>query len=159
MVLNVQPVMMAIVASFSGRISDRKNPRIMAAIGMGASSLGLFMLSFIEQGTSITYILIALFVLGFGFGMFSSPNTNVIMGSVDRKVYGTASAMVSTMRTTGMMFSMAIASLIIHWYLGTSQINLGNQQQFVSSTKLIFSVFTVLCLFGVYTAIARTRKK
>ena len=89
-VLIIQPVMMAIVASFSGRLSDKKNPRMLAAIGMGTSALGLFLLSLINKDTTTPYILLGLFVLGTGFGMFSSPNTNVIMGSLDKKVYGTA---------------------------------------------------------------------
>ncbi len=158
MVLVIQPVVMAIVASFSGRLSDKKNPRLLTAIGMGTSALGLFLLSLINQETSTIYILIGLFVLGIGFGMFSSPNTNLIMGSVDRKVYGTASAMVATMRTTGMMLSMAIAALTIHWFLGKSQINIDNLAQFVTSTKVVFTTFTVLCLMGVYTSLAKNRK-
>jgi EmrB/QacA subfamily drug resistance transporter len=158
MILVIQPVVMAVVASFSGRLSDRKNPRTLAAIGMGTSAVGLLLLSFINQETTTEYILLALFILGFGFGMFSSPNTNVIMGSVDRKVYGTASAMVATMRNTGMMFSMAIASLTIHWFLGKAQISIENTHLFVTSTKVVFTVFTVLCSIGVYTSLARSRK-
>ncbi|PLW95171.1 MAG: MFS transporter, partial [Marinilabiliales bacterium] len=158
MILVIQPVVMAIVASFSGRLSDRKNPRKLAALGMGSSAVGLLLLSFINQDTSTSYILLALFILGFGFGMFSSPNTNVIMGSVDRKVYGTASAMVATMRNTGMMFSMAIASLTIHWFLGKAQISIENTELFVASTRVVFTIFTVLCSIGVYTSLVRSRK-
>lgn len=87
--------------------------------------------------------------------MFSSPNTNVVMGSVEKKVYGTASAMVSTMRSTGMMFSMAFAALTLHWFLGKSQINITNLNQFISGTKVIFSIFTILCLTGVYTSLTK----
>jgi MFS family permease len=155
MVLVAQPIFMAIVASFSGRLSDKKDPRILTAIGMGISVLGLFMLSFISADTTTIYILVALGVLGFGFGLFSSPNTNVAMGSVDKKVYGTASAVLGTMRSTGMMFSMAIASLTIHLMLGESQINSSNIPQLITSTKIVFAVFTVLCAFGVYTSLAR----
>ena len=158
MVLVIQPVVMAIVASFSGRLSDKKNPRLLAAIGMGTSTVGLFLLSLINQSTSPVYIMVGLFILGIGFGMFSSPNTNVIMGSVERKVYGTASAMVATMRTTGMMLSMAIAALSIHWFLGKAQISNDNLHLFVTSTKVVFSVFTVLCLMGVYTSLAKNKK-
>ncbi|PVX48853.1 EmrB/QacA subfamily drug resistance transporter [Balneicella halophila] len=158
LILVIQPVMMAAVASFSGRLSDKKNPRILAAIGMGTSSLGLFLLSFISKDSSTAFILIDLFVLGIGFGMFSSPNTNVVMRSVDKKMQGTASAMVATMRNTGMMFSMAIATLIIHWFLGTSQINIENQELFIMSTKVVFTTFTVLCLFGVYTSIVKNKQ-
>lgn len=157
LVLVAQPILMAVVASFSGRLSDRKNPRILAAVGMGISSVGLLILSFIGMETSITYILVGLTVLGIGFGLFSSPNTNVVMGSVDRKVYGTASAMLGTMRNTGMMLSMAIASLTIHWFLGKAQIGVSNLPEFVSSTQIVFGVFTVLCAAGVFASLVKAK--
>ena len=95
MVLIAQPILMAIVASFSGRLSDKKNPRALAALGMGISGLGLFILSFIGFDTSTHYVLGGLIVLGIGFGMFSSPNANVVLGSVDKKIAGTASAILA----------------------------------------------------------------
>ena len=107
--------------------------------------------------SNVLYLL-SLFILGIGFGMFSSPNTNVIMGSVEKKVYGTTSAMVATMRSTCMMFSMSIAALTIHWFLGKAQININNIDQFIMSTKVVFTTFTVLCLFGVYTSIVKNKK-
>lgn len=158
LVLMAQPILMAIVATFSGRLSDRKNPRALAALGMGISAFGLLTLSFISTDTTTTYILAALMILGVGFGLFSAPNTNVAMGSVDKKSYGTASAILGTMRSTGMMFSMAIASLSIHWFFGDSQINTSNNSYLISSTKIVFAVFTILCMVGVYTSLARVKK-
>ena len=72
----------------------------------------------------------ALLILGFGFGMFSSPNTNSVMSSVEKRFLGLASATVSTMRTTGMMFSMAVAALSVHVFLGDAKINAGNLDSF-----------------------------
>ena len=157
LVLMAQPILMAIVASFSGRLSDKKDPRKLAALGMGISSLGLFILSFISADTSIIYILAGLMVLGIGFGLFSSPNTNVVMGSVEKRVYGSASAILGTMRNTGMMFSMAIASLAIHWFMGDAAINAENIPELIHSTQIVFAVFTVLCLFGIYTSLAKAK--
>jgi len=156
LVLVAQPVLMAIVSTFSGRLSDKRNPRNLAAFGMGISAVGLLILSFISSETTIIYIIIGLIVLGAGFGLFSSPNTNVVMGSVDKRVYGTASAILGTMRNTGMMFSMAIASLTIHLFLGESQIIASNIPQLILSTKIVFALFTVLCFIGVFTSLVKT---
>jgi len=155
LVLMAQPIMMAIVASFSGRLSDRKNPRVLAAIGMAVSATGMLILSFIDRETNITYIIAGLIVLGFGFGMFSSPNTNVVMSSVDKKVYGSASATLATMRSTGMMFSMAIASLSMHLFLGNAKISMQNLPAFITSTKIVFTIFTVLCFVGVFFSLVK----
>lgn len=157
MILIAQPAMMAIVASFSGRLSDKKNPRFLAAAGMTICMIGLFILSFIHQGTSLTFIVIGLTILGFGFGLFSSPNTNVVMSSVDKKIYGTASATLATMRSTGMMFSMAIASLSMHLFLGNQKINPSNIPDFINSTKIVFIIFTILSFLGVFLSLAKRK--
>jgi hypothetical protein len=59
------------------------------------------------------------------------------------------------MRSTGMMFSMAIASLTIHLFLGDAQINVSNIPQLITSTKIVFALFTVLCFIGVYTSLVK----
>ncbi|OQA02373.1 MAG: Multidrug resistance protein stp [Bacteroidetes bacterium ADurb.Bin408] len=152
MVLITQPVLMAFVAIFSGRLSDRVHPRWLASSGMAVSVGGLLMLSFIGADTPIVYIISALAVLGFGFGMFSSPNTNMIMGSVEKKFLGVASATVGTMRTTGMMFSMAIATLSVYLFIGKNPISNDNLGNFIQSSHVIFIIFTILCTIGVFTS-------
>jgi EmrB/QacA subfamily drug resistance transporter len=152
MVLITQPVLMALVAVFSGRLSDKVNPRWLASAGMGISVIGLLLLSYIEADTSHTFIVISLAILGLGFGLFSSPNTNMVMSSVQPRYYGIASATLSTMRTTGMMFSMAIASLSVHIFLGNQKINDSNIESFIHSSKVVFIVFTVLCIIGMFSS-------
>jgi len=152
LVLVTQPVLMALVAVFSGRLSDKINPRWLASSGMALSVVGLAMLTFMSQDSSIEFIVLALGILGFGFGLFSSPNTNMVMSSVERRYYGIASATIGTMRATGMMFSMAIASLSIHIFIGDQQISSSNIDRFISSSQLIFLVFTILCMVGVFSS-------
>lgn len=156
MILIAQPAMMALVASFSGRMSDKINPRLLASIGMSISMVGLFILAFIQKETSIAFITGGLIILGFGFGLFSSPNTNVVMSSVDKKIYGTASATLATMRSTGMMFSMAIASLSMHLFLGNQTINNSNIPDFIKSTRVVFIIFTILSFAGIFFSLAKS---
>lgn len=159
MLLITQPILMAGVAMFSGRLSDKMNPRILASSGMALSVVGLLMLAFVEQDTSQTYIVGALAVLGFGFGLFSSPNTNMLMSSVEKRFYGVASATVSTMRSTGMMFSMAIASLSVHLFVGDHPINDSNVDAFIHSSQLVYFIFSALCVLGVFLSLLRTKTR
>lgn len=154
-ILIAQPITMAVVASFSGRLSDRRNPKVLASAGMAISSFGLLILSLINYFYSLEYVLFGLFILGIGFGLFSSPNTNVVMGSVSKQDYGIASAMLATMRTTGMVLSMAIASLIIHILVGDEKINPSNIKEFSLSTQIVLSVFTFLCFLGVFFSLIK----
>ena len=82
LILIAQPAMMAVFSPLAGRLSDRIEPRYLASAGMAISAAGLFLLSFIGRGTGIPFVVAALLVLGFGFALFSSPNTNAVMSSV-----------------------------------------------------------------------------
>lgn len=155
MILVTQPVLMAIVASISGKLSDRHDPRILASAGMGIITGGLIMLSFLRVDSGISYLVVILAIVGFGFGMFSSPNTNAIMGSVDKKYLGIASATVGTMRLTGQMMSMGIATLILQVFIGNSPISLQNSAEFMSSMRTTFMVFVILCIVGLFSSLAR----
>ncbi len=91
-----QPIMQALFSPLAGRLSDRMEPRLLASLGMASSFAGLINLIFLYEGTSLSRIILSFVFLGFGFGLFSSPNTHAIMSSVDRSMYGVASGVVST---------------------------------------------------------------
>jgi MFS family permease len=155
MILITQPLVMALVASFSGSLSDRYDPRILSSAGMGVIVGGLVMLSFLDSNTSLSYLIPTLALVGFGFGMFSSPNTNAIMGSVSRNYLGIASATVGTMRLTGQMISMGIATLMLQLVIGNEAISADQAAPLISSMRATFLIFALLCMLGVFASLAR----
>ncbi len=156
--LVIQPVIMALTASVSGKLSDKYSPGLLASLGMGIICVGLCFLLFLNQDTSNSYLTFCLIILGLGFGLFSSPNTSAVMGSVGKKDLGIASAMVATMRNTGQMISMGIATLIIHIFIGQSVINASNHSQFLQTIPITFGVFIILSLLGIWASLARNGK-
>jgi EmrB/QacA subfamily drug resistance transporter len=158
-ILVSQPVLMALIAPFAGRLSDKIEPRIIASIGMAITTLGLFLFTFINQKTAFWYIVIALAILGIGFGLFSSPNTNAIMGSVKKRFYGVASAMVSTMRLIGQALSLGIVIMIFSLYIGSVQIAPSYYPNLLESTQIAFIIFTILCFIGIFASLAKRRNK
>ena len=154
-----QACIQAIFALFSGRLSDKIAPSVLATTGMAIITLGLVGLIFLTQDTSVYYIMILLLLLGVGFGIFSSPNTNVIMSSVDKKYYGQASAVAGTMRLTGQALSMAIAGMAISLQMGNQKITPQVYPQFLSSMQVTFVIFAVLCAAGVYASSKREKKQ
>ena len=62
-------------------------PRTVASLGMTLTLIGLILLVFLDAGSAMVYIVACLVILGFGFALFSSPNTNAIMSSVERRSY------------------------------------------------------------------------
>lgn len=154
-ILVAQPVMQAIFSPFAGRLSDRVEPQIVASAGMGFTFAGLLILTFLHQASTLGHILIALICLGLGFGLFSSPNTNAIMSSVDKKMYGVASGVVATMRLIGQMSSMAIIALIFIFFLGRVQITPEFLFPFLKSSRTAFAIFAGLCFLGIFASLAR----
>lgn len=155
LVLVSQPVVMAVFSPITGRLSDKIEPRIVASLGMSLSAIGLFLFLFIKSTTSLPLIIINLVFIGLGFALFSSPNTNAIMSSVDKKHYGVASGSVGTMRMVGQMFSMGIALLLFSIFLGKNEILPENYPSFLSAMHVAFIIFTILCFSGIFASLAR----
>jgi EmrB/QacA subfamily drug resistance transporter len=154
-VLICQPLMQALFSPFAGKLSDRIEPAIIASLGMALTAAGLISLIFLGESTPTAYIVAGLVVLGIGFALFSSPNMNAIMSSVENRYYGVASGTVATMRLIGQMLSMAIATLIFSFMIGKVQISPANYGAFLSSVNLAFTIFSVMCVVGIYFSFTR----
>ena len=122
LIMMSQPIMQAFFSPFAGRLSDRIEPRMVASIGMALTAIGLSLFIFLDEKTTFSFIVANLILIGFGFALFSSPNTNAVMSSIEKKFYGVASGTLGTMRATGMMFSMGIVMLIFSLTIGRTQI-------------------------------------
>lgn len=155
--LIVQPTVMALFSPVAGRLSDRLEARIVSSAGMALTAGGLLMLVFLGNGTPFAYIVAALLLLGMGFGLFSSPNMNAIMGSAERRLYGVASAIVATMRSLGQMLGLGITLLIFSVIIGRVQITPQHYGAFLSSTRLAFAISSALCVLGIFASLARGR--
>jgi EmrB/QacA subfamily drug resistance transporter len=155
LILIAQPVLQAFCSPIAGRWSDRVEPRRVASFGMALTAVGLFSFVFLSEQTTVGFIILNLLLLGLGFGLFSSPNTNAVMSSVDKRFYGVASATLGTMRMIGQMFSMGIAMLIFSIYIGKIQIAPQHYALFLKSVRTAFIVFAILCLGGIFASLAR----
>jgi MFS family permease len=154
-ILISQPVMMALFSPLAGRLSDKIEPRIIASVGMATTAIGLLFLTALGSGTSIRFIIPCLLLLGLGFALFSSPNMNAIMSSVEKRYYGIAAGSVATMRLLGQMFSMGIATLLFALFIGRIQITPESYPQFIRSVNTAFIVFTILCSSGIFLSASR----
>jgi EmrB/QacA subfamily drug resistance transporter len=154
-VLVAGPAVQAAVSPLAGRLSDRVEPRIVASVGMGLTVVGLVSFALLGDGTPLALIVGGQVLLGAGFGLFSSPNTSAIMGSVERRCYGIAAGTVATMRMVGQMFSMGIAMLLLSLFVGRVQLSPAQHNGLLPAMRMAFAVFAALCLGGVYASLAR----
>jgi EmrB/QacA subfamily drug resistance transporter len=155
LVLVAQAIVMAVTSPFAGRLSDRTEPRLIASLGMALSAAGLLLFSLLGPATGLDYIVASLVCLGLGFGLFSSPNTNAVMCSVEKRHLGIASAALGTMRLTGQMMSAGTAMMIFALVMGRAPIEPSVYPLFLRSARIAFVFFAALCVAGVFASLAR----
>ena len=148
-ILVAQPVVQMIFSPLAGRLSDRIEPQIVATTGMAITALGLSFFIFLTPVTPLYQIIISLMVLGFGYALFSSPNTNAIMSSVTIRYLGIASSMNATMRSLGQVLSMAIAMFCFSVFIGSVAITPAVYPALLTSITVAFLIFTGLCIAGI----------
>lgn len=150
-----QPAIMAVLTPITGRFSDRFSPFKMSSAGMAFCAAGTCIFIFIGQNTSMFVIIAALAVTGFGFSLFSSPNTNAVMSCVEKAEYGVASSILATMRSIGHTLSMVIVTVIVT--VNMSDIPLAEAQPavLIKVIRLSFIIFTVICASGVFVSLKR----
>lgn len=155
MIMMCQPLTMAIFSPVAGRLSDKIEPRYLATTGMAVSCAGLLLLSNLQIDSSLNYLIGALVTTGFGFSLFSSPNVNAIMGSVEKRSFGSANGVLATMRIFGQMTSMVLVTLVFALIIGPVEIDASNYDALERAIRLIFSIAACLCLPGLYFSLAR----
>ncbi|MDD4859513.1 MAG: MFS transporter [Dehalococcoidales bacterium] len=155
LVLVTSPIIQAVLSPLAGRLSDRIEPRILASLGMGLTALAIGLLALVNEVTPLGYIVACLVLVGLGFALFSSPNTNAVMSSVEHRFYGFASASLGTFRQIGMLTSMAIVMLVFATFIGRVEITPPYYPRLVSSMHVAFLICAVLCFSAIYASLAR----
>ena len=157
LMLIASPIVQAVFSPIAGRLSDRMEPRKVAAIGMAVTMFGLVPFVFLNEETNVLLVVASLVVLGFGLSVFSSPNTNAIMSSVEKRLYGVASSTLGTMRLTGQMLSMGITLIIFAVFIGRVEIVPEVYPALTGSINIAFIIFSILCFVGVLASLVNSR--
>ena len=152
-ILLVAPLCQVVLAPIAGRLSDRFVPQILAAIGMALATVSLFLFSSLNANTSMEFLIVAMVIYGVAFGLFSPPNTNVIMGSVPPKDTSAASAAVATMRSVVQAMSMGILTLVFAFIMGDVPIIAEYYPLLITSCQITCVICVVLCIASVFASL------
>ncbi|HEX3031623.1 MAG TPA: MFS transporter, partial [Bacillota bacterium] len=157
------PAVMAFVAPLSGWLSDRLGPSILTAVGMGCSALALYGLSRLGISSQMWEIGGLMGLLGFGMGLFQSPNNSAVIGTVAPDKLGIAGGVMATVRNVGMVIGIA-------WSMSTFSVRytqllaeygqpgiLERKLAFVGSISFVFVLAAVICLFGLAASLIRSQ--
>jgi EmrB/QacA subfamily drug resistance transporter len=148
-----------VVSPFSGALSDRIGSRLLASSGLACAALGLFLLTQLDAGSGGLDVVWRLVVIGFGMGLFNSPNQSSILGSVPRLRLGTASGMIAQMRITGQMLGVATSSAILASRLQHHLRNLPPEaprgEALILAIHDAFYFAAAVCVLGVAASLVR----
>src|SRR3954469_16261150 len=104
---------MLIASPLAGMWADRRGSRTLAALGMLVSAIALAGMTMLDVGTSYIWSTIWLFFVGVGSGMFNSPNTAAMMGTVPANRRGIAAGARMMLQNTGAVLSIAFVLAIV----------------------------------------------
>ncbi len=155
LILITNPVFQTVLSPLMGKLSDRIAPYKLASAGMALTAAGIFMFVFTTEELHIMYIIAALSIIGVGFALFSSPNTNAVMGCVDKKNYSVASSILATSRSIGHTVSMATVSTVVAVTVGNVTLASASTDSIISAMRVSFIVFTALCVAGIFCSMCR----
>ena len=159
MILIVTPIIMAILAPNTGKLSDKIHPQKLAAAGMTIATVSLLILTFLNKDTPLYLVILAMVLQGIGMGLFSSPNMNAIMSSVPPKDAPTASASQATMRTIGQTMSLGLLTLIFAWIMGNLALSTEYADLIVKSSQIICTICMFACLVSIFASLVGTKSK
>jgi EmrB/QacA subfamily drug resistance transporter len=105
------PLAMAAASQVGGRLADRFNPRLPAAVGAAISLVGVILILPLNAGWSTTDMVIRFALVGLGFGFFVSPSSLAVMSATPRDHVGVGGALANTARFLGFAMGPTIATI------------------------------------------------
>jgi EmrB/QacA subfamily drug resistance transporter len=104
---------MLISSPLAGIWADRRGSRMLAALGMLVSAFALAGMTTLEQDSPYWQSTLWLGLVGIGSGMFNSPNTAAMMGTVPPNRRGVAAGTRTMLQNTGAVISIAFVLAIV----------------------------------------------
>ena len=107
-----QALTLAVLAPICGQLSDKYGFTIFTIGGLLVMIVGMLGFGLAQATTPLWMIVGCLAVLGVSYGMFFSPNTSMVMGSVPREMLGVGGSLLAVMRNMGQSVGLAVSGAV-----------------------------------------------
>ncbi len=155
-------------ATFSGRLADRFDARVIASVGLTLQAIAYILYDMLlTLNTPLYYIVIISTISGVGAAMFFAANGKMVMHEVPSNLYGIASGTNRTIGNIGILLSFIIAivvssaavprSVAFQIFVGASTLTPSLMEPFINSLHMAFKVSLVLIIIAIVTSWSRTR--
>ncbi len=159
---------MLVSSPAAGIWADRRGSRGMAVLGMIVTALGLALMTTLGRETTYVASGLYMFIVGVGSGMFNSPNTAAMMGTVAAHRRGIAAGARVLVQNTGAVISIAFVlavvtssvpkTVLFKVFSGLAN-HISNTQlvPFIDNMHTALWVLAVVSVLGAVVAAARPR--
>ena len=159
---------MLISSPLAGIWADRRGSRGLAVLGMLVTAAGLALMTTLERGTSYWAPGAYMFIVGIGSGMFNSPNTAAMMGTVAAHRRGIAAGARVLVQNTGAVISIAFVlavvtssvpkTVLFKVFSGLAN-HISNEQlvPFISNMHTALWCLAAVSVLGAFVAAARPK--
>ncbi|MCY0888860.1 MAG: MFS transporter [Alicyclobacillaceae bacterium] len=100
--MTIVPLGLTIFTPLAGALADRYGTRLLTMGGMLASALGCLALAFMGGSLTHLFLIVGLFLVGTGLGLFTPPNNSSVMSSSPPNRLGVTGGILNMARTLGM---------------------------------------------------------
>lgn len=163
LILMISPLILSVVAPASGYLSDKIGSEILTFIGLVVTSLGLLLMSTLNEQTSLISMVFFIAVMSIGNGLFQSPNNSLIMSTVPRDKLGIAGSINGLVRNLGMVCGIALSTALLYNRMShkigqrvTTYI-VGRNDAFIYGMRIVYITAAVICMIGAILTFLRLR--
>lgn len=165
-VMMISPVIITVIAPFSGHLSDKIGSEPLTFIGLILMGIGMSLMATLNENSSVRVLIIYISLIAIGNALFLSPNNSLVMSSAPDDKLGIAGSINAFVRNLGQSSGVAIATMLLYFFMSIKMNKKvlgyieGRDDVFIFGMKYVYISAAIICFIGVIiTAIRLKRKK
>ncbi len=148
-IIVVQPIVIAVVSYFTGRITKLLGGNATVTLGLIIQTIALATFVVIDTNTTVLSLVLRQLAVGTGFALFSAPNTTLITLAVAPKDCALASSMQQLGRSLGQGIAYALVTVTIAAVVSADPSSIAYPEQFAQASVVILAISAALGLLGI----------
>lgn len=149
LLLLISQGLLIFLGPFTGRLSDRYPPPLVAAVGAGINAIGMFMLVLLSPDSSLALVIASLVLNGLGLALVMPAVVKWALLQVRREEYGVVTGLSETARLSGIGISNAVVIVLFSLIMGTAAVSPETIPQFIGAARACVIVYGVIGITGM----------
>jgi len=152
------PVAIVIASPIGGKLSDKFGPMPIASSGLVLNTVSLLLLAFVRPSTSVYLVFIIMACIGLSQGLFMSPNSSSVMGSVEKTQFGVATGINQLAKNMGTVIGMTFSVELFSSFLKSGPTDT-YPTRYLDSVRNVYIISAILSFIGIILSINRNKKE